>query len=162
QTMIKSLFVAYCLTISLFSNAQLAEPALIPIPAEAVYKAGNIQMKTITGVSFPVDFEQKDFLLQQLHSKLGKAAGIAVKETTASEAIIKFSLNKTSQDPEAYQLEVNQQGITINASGAAGLFYGLQTFWQLLPPEIESSRQEAGINWSVPYCTIKDRPQVGW
>ncbi len=162
QTMIKSLFVACCLTISLFSHAQLADPALIPIPADAIFKQGNIQLKTITSVSFPERFEQKDFLLQQLNSKLGKAAGITVKETTSSEAIIKFSLTKTSQNPEAYQLEVNQQGITINASGTAGLFYGLQTFWQLLPPQIESSTQEAGINWSVPYCTIKDRPQVGW
>lgn len=39
---------------------------------------------------------------------------------------------------EGYRLDVAKKGIKITANTSQGVFYGLQTLFQLLPPEIES------------------------
>jgi len=39
--------------------------------------------------------------------------------------------------PEGYELQVFSSHVVIDAAAAAGLFYGVQTLWQLFPPAIE-------------------------
>jgi len=63
---------------------------------------------------------------------------------------------------EGYQLQVTPQAVTIRAPRAAGLFYGVQTFLQLLPPEIYSRTLVPGVQWSAPAVTIKDQPRFRW
>lgn len=56
---------------------------------------------------------------------------------------------------EAYSLNVSADGIDINATTAAGLFYGMVTLWQLL--------EDAGHGAAVlPLLTIVDRPAFKW
>lgn len=51
--------------------------------------------------------------------------------------------------------------MTLTAGSPAGVFYGLQTLLQLLPPDIESS-QPVARSWAVPCATITDYPRFGW
>src|SRR5687768_1277490 len=39
---------------------------------------------------------------------------------------------------EGYQLHATQHGVTIRAATAAGVFYGMQTLRQLMPPDVFS------------------------
>jgi hexosaminidase len=55
---------------------------------------------------------------------------------------------------EAYTLEVDAQGLRLSASTPAGLFYGLQTLRQLIPP----GSRDAG----VPALRIDDAPRFGY
>lgn len=85
-----------------------------------------------------------------------------------------------SPDPEGYKLSVTPATIRLSAGEPAGLFYGLQTLRQLLPPEVErgfreaeptppagrstpaGSSTEAGqsmAGWSVPAIEIEDAPR---
>ncbi|MCF1753417.1 glycoside hydrolase family 20 zincin-like fold domain-containing protein, partial [Mariniradius sediminis] len=80
----------------------------------------------------------------------------------SDQAQLRFKLNKAAGSSESYQLTVNEKGVLIEAPSSAGLFYGLQTLWQLLPPAIEAKSKVEGVNWSLPYCSIKDAPRVGW
>jgi hexosaminidase len=63
--------------------------------------------------------------------------------------------------PEGYELIVSPQAIRISAGTAAGLFYGVQTLRQLLPPEIET-RAPAKTRMEVPCVSMRDNPRFSW
>jgi len=71
---------------------------------------------------------------------------------------IELLLDKSlSGKEEAYQLTVTSKKITIQASNANGVFYGLQSLRQM----ILFGRLSNGII-SIPCCVIKDQPRFGW
>ncbi|NLC86960.1 MAG: family 20 glycosylhydrolase, partial [Bacteroidales bacterium] len=47
-------------------------------------------------------------------------------------------------------------------NNAGGLLYGVQTLFQLFPPQIESDKLEENVSWQVPQVEIVDYPRVGW
>lgn len=69
---------------------------------------------------------------------------------------------KSRRREEGYELEVTAQSVTIRAAGRAGLFYGVQTLRQLLPPSIFNKEKIEAIEWSVPCVTITDYPRFQW
>ncbi|MGI5148222.1 beta-N-acetylhexosaminidase [Plantactinospora sp. CA-294935] len=62
---------------------------------------------------------------------------------------------------EGYRLEISASGVVVRARTAAGLFYGVQTLRQLLPPKIESARRQPGP-WAIPGGVIDDHPRFGY
>jgi len=62
---------------------------------------------------------------------------------------------------EGYELAVTGTGVTIQAEHPAGLFYGVQTLRQLLPPAVESRAPRPGP-WPVPAVRITDRPRFAY
>ena len=63
---------------------------------------------------------------------------------------------------EGYQLIVTPKKVTITANQPAGIFYGVQSFLQLLPPEIATDSLVKNITWSAPCVSITDYPRFGW
>lgn len=62
---------------------------------------------------------------------------------------------------EGYSIEVTEANVFIRAISANGFFYGLQTLFQLMPPDIEKS--VSGLKtFSLPAVTIKDMPRFGY
>lgn len=62
---------------------------------------------------------------------------------------------------EGYELEVSDAAVTLRAHRPEGLFRGVQTLRQLLPPAIEDSTVQPGP-WRVPAVRIVDRPRFAW
>ncbi|MFC7530352.1 beta-N-acetylhexosaminidase [Actinoplanes sp. GCM10030250] len=62
---------------------------------------------------------------------------------------------------EGYRLEVRTGGVEVRAARPAGLFAGVQTLRQLLPPEIESATPQRA-NWVIPGGRIDDRPRYAY
>ncbi|MEQ4303651.1 beta-N-acetylhexosaminidase [Plantactinospora sp. B6F1] len=62
---------------------------------------------------------------------------------------------------EGYHLEISPSGVVARARTATGLFYAVQTLWQLLPPKVESARRQPGP-WAIPGGTIDDHPRFGY
>lgn len=77
-------------------------------------------------------------------------------ESTISEQgnghILLALARDTSAQPESYQLNVAETGVTIKANSGAGLFYGVQSLIQLIP---DGSAQVAAV-------TISDYPRYSW
>lgn len=62
---------------------------------------------------------------------------------------------------EGYELDVSGDGITIRGNTAAGVFYGVQTLRQVLPPQVEYTAAFRRP-WVVPAMEIRDTPRFGW
>lgn len=101
-----------------------------------------------------------------LQTRLAGVTGKLVKLTSGNYAAAKtISLlltNDKTIHPEGYRLSVTTTGIKITAPKPAGIFYGIQTLYQLLPPEIYQSSKAGNIKWVVPSVTIEDYPRFGW
>jgi hexosaminidase len=63
---------------------------------------------------------------------------------------------------EGYVLDVRPARVTVRAPEAAGLFYGVQTIRQLLPPDIFREAVVAKQEWTLPAVTIEDHPRFQW
>ena len=68
---------------------------------------------------------------------------------------IVLALGSEVENPEAYQLKVTDQGVTITAPTEAGVFYGIQTLRKSLPIA-------QGADVALPAVEIKDAPRFGY
>lgn len=57
---------------------------------------------------------------------------------------------------EGYRLSVTDKSIVVQAAKGSGIFYGIQTIYQLIPTEVSDSKV------SLPAVDIVDRPRFGW
>jgi len=67
------------------------------------------------------------------------------------------------RSPEAYTLVTGKSGIMIQGYSARGVFYGIQTLLQLLPPEVYGEKgllKLSGIR--IPKVSIQDEPRYPW
>ncbi|MFZ9144904.1 MAG: beta-N-acetylhexosaminidase [Aquirufa sp.] len=152
--------VSLSLCLSYTSSAQ--KPAIIPIPTEASYPAGKFTLPTSISISGPSDPQMK-VAYATLVGKLKVATGRPVSLKSAGSATIQLQLvSNTKLGAEGYDLQVNSTGIKIKANKLAGLFYGIQTLYQLLPKEIESKSVAKGVKWTIPYAQITDTPRFAW
>ena len=106
-----------------------------------------------------------DNVLQALKNKITAATGFTVTGSQSAAATLTLSLNKNENKilgKEGYTLLVTTKNISLKANTSAGLFYGVQTLLQLLPPEIESSTTVKNIKWTIPCVNITDYPRFGW
>jgi hexosaminidase len=62
---------------------------------------------------------------------------------------------------EGYRLDVTRGTVQIRARDGAGLFYGVQTLRQLLPPKVESDTVQPGP-WAASGVHITDRPRFSY
>ena len=158
-----------CIAVSLFALAQPSQQnklSIIPEPVSVIEKDGKFSLPQSMIVKIPANAElgvTVDYLVR----KLTAPTGFKVRTVTdnAERASIALELNNKKDEKlgeEGYELSVSQNGVVIKANKPAGLFYGVQTFLQLLPPQIESNKLVTGINWDAPAVEIIDYPRVGW
>jgi hexosaminidase len=148
-----------------FSLAQNQQPiSIIPQPVSVNEGSGNFKITSGTPIELSSPLLQG--LGKYLSDELSPATGFSLKVNTVSSfanGSIQLKLSgRTAVNKEAYDLVVTPAAITITADSAAGLFYGIQTLLQLLPKQIESSKEVKNIEWIVPSVTINDYPRFGW
>lgn len=135
---------------------------LIPRPASVKKETGSYTLPKSLMLSYGNKAELKG-MAERLATQLRGTTGIDVSlGTPASSAPIELVLSDAAKTaPEGYKLDVNSRGIKIEASTAAGIFYGIQTLLQLLPPDVEGNVVK-NIAWDIPYVEIEDHPRFGW
>ncbi len=104
---------------------------------------------------------------QYLADRLNPATGYGIQVLVASGAPSEGSIRLTTAgaDPEmggeGYELAIAPGAVTVTAPHPEGLFRGVQTLRQLLPPEIERPEAQPGP-WPVPCGRIRDHPRFAW
>jgi hexosaminidase len=102
-----------------------------------------------------------------LADKLRASTGYGLRVLPAAGVRTRGNLYITTQggDPalgeEGYHLTVTPDWVTLAAYCPAGLFRGIQTIRQLLPPSIESPSPQPGP-WPMATGTIRDTPRFAW
>lgn len=154
------------MVLNCMGQVQKRSLSIIPEPVLVVEKQGAFILQNNSVIKVPNNPELMS-IVDFLQDKLSTATGykFTINHTNTSSAKIHLELNETPDKElgdEGYTLSSTAQKITIRANKPAGLFYGVQTLLQLLPPEIERKTIVKNINWQIPAVEIKDYPRVGW
>ena len=162
----KTLIFPFCLVFSILAYAQKDDIAIIPEPVSLVKKDGSFNLKDNTVINLIGNDKDAIKAVDYLTASISGATGFkwVVKNSAAGSAInLSILASKDNElGTEGYKLVVSPQSVSISANQAAGLFYGVQTFLQLLPTEIESKKVIKNISWKMPCVEIKDYPRFGW
>jgi hexosaminidase len=144
-------------------------PAVIPRPSKMEVGRGSFPLGPKTTILYFSESTDVRPVAENLAAKLRRPTGFPLEVRPAaggnvpSQAIVLRTDERLSRlGNEGYELACSKTGVKIEAASPAGLFYGVQTLLQLLPPEVEGIGQTAGIAWSVPCVKIEDRPRFVW
>lgn len=157
------LSVTICL-FTLFSRSQSPNIAVIPEPVQVNKRTGTFVLPAHIVISASKS-EGMQPVLNTLRQKLKVTGASFGPSANATNATISLSLNTKSDaiiGKEGYRLSITPKNISIKANEPAGLFYGLQTLFQLFPKEIESTRPVKNIKWMLPCVEITDYPRFVW
>ncbi len=139
--------------------------SIIPQPVSVIKGAGLFTLPKNVIIQAPGTPELST-AVAILRERLSEPTGYRViSVNTSPTPTIKLQLNSLTDaglGSEGYHLSVTPTQVVIRANRAAGLFYGIQSFIQLLPVEIESQMLVNNVNWTAPVAEIKDYPKLGW
>ncbi|MET4138015.1 family 20 glycosylhydrolase [Pedobacter sp. UYP1] len=126
---------------------------LLPTPVFYEARPGNFSINTATSISSDPAFQKEaDYLSNELFN-LFKIKPVVSTGTSKEKSI---QLVKTNLPEDEYQLDITAQSITLSASNATGIFYGLQSLKSLLL----ASNPDKGAKAVLVSCVaIKDAPR---
>ena len=139
-----------------------ASPVLIPLPARFTTLEGSFVLgpKTVIRVTKP-EVNTGEMLAAAIARSTGLKARVRPESKPAMRnGAITLSLDsaRVGLGDEGYTLEVTPKGVRITAAKSAGLFYGMQTFRQLLPLGPVQGQTE----YQLACVSIEDTPRFGW
>ena len=140
------------------------KPAIIPQPASMTVKDGSF---ALVGETTVYRDSQSEKVARMFARSFLRATGFDLAVHAGGAKSAGICLVTDGADPtlgdEGYTLTVTPNRVVIRASKPAGLFYGVQTLLQLLPPEIElPQRINDKKDWNIPCVEISDRPRFAW
>jgi hexosaminidase len=137
--------------------------SIIPAPVQAEEKEGHFQLTAASRIQCDPEFKNE---AQLLGNRLRPATGFRVKTKPlgkkSSGDIMLMKANSEGLPGEGYELSVTASNVVIRAATPAGIFYGVQSLLQLLPPEIFSRDRVTNVDWQIPCVEIKDQPRFAW
>jgi len=143
--MLKRTSLVFLISILCFNaKAQTSKINIIPEPVMVTEKPGVFTLKNLYSITIEGNDADTKRVSEYLRTILTTATGFETSAGREGEvSSIRLSLNKQADNElgnEGYVLDVSEKNVSITANKAAGLFYGMQSFIQLLPKEIESSK----------------------
>ena len=123
------------------------EACLIPVPMDLKVKAKAAPLqvagnwKIVADEGLANEREHADRILMERNA-----------QQKGAQLTMTLAIDPTLTDAEAYTLEVQQKGVVIKGKTAAGVFYGLMTFDQLL----RGNASKVGCD-AIPQLALKDQ-----
>jgi len=135
------------------------EVYIIPKPVNLVIGEGEFQLNNNTKIIFNTSNAAEQNFIELSQEILKEASGLNF-EHSKSEKDIKGNILIQLNHPfdaeignEGYNLSIKNDRVFLNANTTAGLFYGIQSIWQLLT---------ANEGNTLPCLDITDYPRFGW
>jgi hexosaminidase len=138
--------------------------AIVPQPASIAPCEGTFTLSADTVIYYDRANEHTSRLLLDW---LAPATGLRLRRIELGEmpdagVVLRLDASLSSLGSEGYALEVTPRRVVIRAAVPAGVFHGVQTLRQLLPPEIFAATPRPGAEWTMPCASIEDWPRFSW
>lgn len=157
---------------------------IIPAPRRIQAGSGEFRLDRTTRImlSDPASTELRA-LVELLAGPLRASSGLPLPVSpepadnhTPNTISLRLTPGVAPAQAESYRLVVTERGAMLSAPTPAGLFWGLQTVLQLLPPKVErgvrslsvwgrgagqaaTSASAALVRWTIPAVEIEDAPR---
>ncbi|MDD8025681.1 MAG: family 20 glycosylhydrolase, partial [Acidobacteriota bacterium] len=147
---------------------QEQEISIIPKPVSLIRQPGFFLIAADARIIVPESDARAAETGRYLAGRLRTAFGLEIPFSSqppaagASPVIVLRRGGRPDLGAEGYELSVTPAAITIDAPEAAGLFYGVQTLFQLLPPEAYGGAGSAGGPARLACVRIEDKPRLPW
>ncbi len=134
---------------------------VLPSPVKVTKGTGTFTLTTSTAIHYGTGLENEANLLAKRLKDITGSEFITKNATPAPNTISlqtsKISVNGTTH--EAYHLTVNDKGVVITGSDAAGVFYGTQSLVSLIPI---STFQQKTATVALPVVQLEDAPRFAF
>ena len=132
---------------------------LVPQPLKVTPEAGVFMMEKGLSVCASDDLKfERNYLKEHLENVF--AFEVPVNGVPTYNGII-LSLTE-GMESEAYRLEVGGECVLIEASDRAGIFYGIQTLLQMMPPAVYGGDSPELTRWVLDGVTVDDSPRYAY
>jgi hexosaminidase len=136
---------------------------IIPIPVKMELNRGNFTVKK----NAVIYYQSKEFLAvaKYLDAEIAKSLGFNLKIKEGSGSGINLQvpgIEDKSLGNEGYRISVTPGSIKILANKSNGIFYGIQTLLQMLPPKVNNSSSGTVEDWKIRCVDIFDMPRFQW
>jgi hexosaminidase len=159
--------------VQLLSDTEL--PPVIPAPKWWEYRQGRIQVQAGFQIVTPPVFETEAQLfadavqgaVEQYSGELSVLVSADQHTGGSANGIIPVRLRFSPHThPEGYTLQIGANDIQIEASGNAGMFYGLQTLLSMISAEVSGLKSATDMatieSLSLPRIRIEDAPRFSY
>lgn len=144
---------------------------IIPRPSQVVELKGSFRLPGVTikcdpGMD-PVSLEAVSRFAARLSLATGKTCtvssphGIQSAISNGSAKGMFFIVDRT-MDAEEYRIEIDSKVAVIQSGSKNGFLYALQTLKQMMPSDIFASGGAPKAKWTLPCCTIIDKPRFAY
>ncbi len=134
---------------------------VVPLPISTkVVGEGTFVFTDKTVISYEALVEPQ---AKYLAETLFPSTGLDLKLHEGKDGAVRLSVDSMAvPHTEGYTLKVSRKHVDIVGHDAAGVFYGVQTLLQYLPPEVYSRSLQRRLDLSVPTVEITDAPDHPW
>ncbi len=141
------------------SRADRADINLMPLPAELKLGKGAFVLNETLSHQFSGESGPRlERAVDRFYAKLSGRIGMAFGGTHEAKLILhcqEYTLGYPSlDDDESYSIQVNGNGIEVEAASSTGIYYALESLLQLI-------RQNEG-RWEIPSLTMTDQARYPW
>ena len=155
------LLLTLTLAVACTSQKQPQPFSVIPMPNDVTLSEGSFNLAG-QDIHAEASLDQATHkaiadLWNQLYTVTGKKATLSTEDNGQK---VRFIANP-NLGAEEYALNVNDNGVTVEASAFGGFFYGIQTLKQMLPAEIYGNKK-VNAAWVLPYVSILDAPRFDY
>ena len=145
-----------------FSSLSAKEISIIPLPAKMELKSGEFTLKEKAKVYIADKNGAFEKVYKRWESKFENSTQIELQQTRNEKRASLAIIQNPKLKAEAYHLSVKAEGIRIEASDAAGLYYALLSLEQLSCVELLAGVKVKNWDRSFPCVEIEDTPRFGW
>lgn len=140
---------------------------IIPQPesVEVLNEKFQINDNTVLVVDHKESFWIANYFAKQVETFSGMELVIFSSSKIKHDTnLVIFQLDNQEEEnmnSEAYLLNINENLVTISADNHRGLFWGVQSLIQLMPPAFYNKNQDQGV-LEIQGVRIKDKPRFGY
>jgi len=144
-------------------GVQVEEPRVIPKPMSMSLGVGEYSIDSGTSIVFDQQDDELNRLARLLNDTLSASTGVTYPLKDRGEGIhLRINGQLKGLGEEGYQLVADGSGVLIEAESSHGIFYGVNTFFQLLPADVYKKDGCKGRKLAVRHVKISDKPRFQW